>query len=328
MSHESWHRAWDVTDSLYSHINSVDKNVEGDYLVSARHVKTIYKISGVDGHIIWRLGGKRSTFTMDYEFNFQHNARYRDDNGAATTISLYDNGSDDSLPEVRQTMPGYESVSSGIVAVVNTDTGTSTIIERYFSPGNQLSTSQGNLEFLPNGNRMIGMGSQPYVVEFTNNATGEGEVVFYAYLSLGADIIPQSYRVYKFPWSAQPASSPDLFAYSQTCNSQTVFYVSWNGATRVASWVFMTSNSTDGPFSQATSVPKVGFETIAMFQDFNAYSYVEAVDNKGTVLGRSPITVTFVPAPDLIYLCTDTACPAESNYTTATNQTCSTTGSK
>lgn len=58
-----------------SHINSVDKDTDGDFLISARHVSTIYKIAGLTspsglapGEIIWRLGGKRSSFPiMDSE---------------------------------------------------------------------------------------------------------------------------------------------------------------------------------------------------------------------------------------------------------------------
>ena len=43
--------AWD-----FFHMNSVDKNADGDYLISARYTNAIYKISGKDGSIIWRFG--------------------------------------------------------------------------------------------------------------------------------------------------------------------------------------------------------------------------------------------------------------------------------
>lgn len=40
--------AWD-----YFHINSVDKDADGNYLISARDACAIHKINGTDGEIIW-----------------------------------------------------------------------------------------------------------------------------------------------------------------------------------------------------------------------------------------------------------------------------------
>jgi hypothetical protein len=36
----------------YFHINSVDKDDAGDYLISARHTSTVYKFSGINGTIL------------------------------------------------------------------------------------------------------------------------------------------------------------------------------------------------------------------------------------------------------------------------------------
>lgn len=60
-----------ATDCLFSHINATDKDENEDYLVSGRHVSTVYKIAGLKnkvysyapGEIIWRLGGKNNAFT-------------------------------------------------------------------------------------------------------------------------------------------------------------------------------------------------------------------------------------------------------------------------
>ncbi|CAK4032812.1 Hypothetical predicted protein [Lecanosticta acicola] len=48
--YEMW--GWD-----YVHFNSVDKDHNGDYYVSARHTDTIYKIAKSDGHVMWKLNG-------------------------------------------------------------------------------------------------------------------------------------------------------------------------------------------------------------------------------------------------------------------------------
>jgi hypothetical protein len=46
---------WEInTDTDYLHLNSVDKNKNGDYLISARHTNAIYLISGQDGLPIHR----------------------------------------------------------------------------------------------------------------------------------------------------------------------------------------------------------------------------------------------------------------------------------
>lgn len=50
----------------YFHINSVDVNGNGDYLISSRHMSSIYKISGADGRILWTLGaGLNSNYRLD-----------------------------------------------------------------------------------------------------------------------------------------------------------------------------------------------------------------------------------------------------------------------
>ncbi|KXS12874.1 hypothetical protein M427DRAFT_46115 [Gonapodya prolifera JEL478] len=50
----------------YFNINSVDKDDQGNYLVSARNYATIFKINGTSGAVIWQLGGffNRSTFAL------------------------------------------------------------------------------------------------------------------------------------------------------------------------------------------------------------------------------------------------------------------------
>jgi hypothetical protein len=50
-------RPWD-----FYHINTVDKDPAGNYLVSGRLTRSIIYIIGTSGDIIWRLGGKRNDF--------------------------------------------------------------------------------------------------------------------------------------------------------------------------------------------------------------------------------------------------------------------------
>ena len=266
-----------------------------------------------------------SDFAMDYEFNFQHHARFRAANGSVTMISLYDNGSDDAPPPPGQTKAGYEPYSSGIVAIVNESDFSSTLIERYVDPNHKLSNSQGDLQFLPNGNKFMGMGDLPFAIEFTDNSTGSSEVVFYANLANSNGDGFSSYRNFKFPWSAQPSAPPDLFIYAQNCSTAAVFYASWNGATEVDMWRFSAyENGASGPLNTVGFSPKTGFETMVMMgRALPGLTYVaEAMAADGTVLGQSAPTEVFVPATSVAGCGADN-CGTSVNYATAANITCS-----
>lgn len=53
-------RGFDINSAFdYFHINSVDKDGQGRYLVSARHTHTITCISGSTGEVLWTLGGEK-----------------------------------------------------------------------------------------------------------------------------------------------------------------------------------------------------------------------------------------------------------------------------
>jgi len=63
----------------YFHVNSIEIDHDGNLLVSARNTHTIYKVSRRTGKILWRLGGRRSDFTLgrDVRFAWQHDLATR-----------------------------------------------------------------------------------------------------------------------------------------------------------------------------------------------------------------------------------------------------------
>ena len=63
----------------YFHLNSVDENEEGDFLISSRHLNAVFKVSRADGRIIWRLSNdESSSFALqDIQLYGQHHARWR-----------------------------------------------------------------------------------------------------------------------------------------------------------------------------------------------------------------------------------------------------------
>ena len=98
--HESnMFHAWDSPSGFpgwdYVHINSVDKNQAGDYIISLRFTNTLYGISGEDGHIMWRLGGAESDFAMDFTFSKQHDVKWVSSDGPHHVVSFLNNASDE-----------------------------------------------------------------------------------------------------------------------------------------------------------------------------------------------------------------------------------------
>ena len=79
-----------------THINSVEPVGRDDLIISLRNTDAVYRISMRDGHIRWKLGGKRTPRSLrvvgdpaDYPLGFQHDARLW-----RGTVTVFDNGTD------------------------------------------------------------------------------------------------------------------------------------------------------------------------------------------------------------------------------------------
>jgi hypothetical protein len=175
--------AWD-----YFHINSVDKNADGDYLLSARDACSVHKINGTDGSHIWRLDGKNSSFTLgkNLTFCFQHHARFHpelkseDDGDDIEIISLYDNsahGTEDGRGTEVHTAP----TSSGKIIKLNTTSWHAELVQGFYPPDDLRSKSQGSTQVLPNGNAIVNWGSEGALTEYDS----EGNALFHFYMDSG-----------------------------------------------------------------------------------------------------------------------------------------------
>jgi hypothetical protein len=254
-------------DQLYDyfHINSIDVEPDGNLLLCARNTWSVYKVERESGKLIWRLGGKRSDFEMapGTQSAYQHDARRQRDG----TITIFDNGAH----------PKVHDQSRGIVVELDEEKMSAKLVREYTSPQKRISTSQGNMQLLPNSNVLIGWGSGPFVSEFSH----EGELLFEARFPPDGE----SYRAFRFPWSGHPTDEPAL-AVEQGPGDKLKLYASWNGATEVESWEVLT-----GPRSSRLesvgSVPRDAFETAMLVQSFDPYVAVRAKDHFGQVLGTS-----------------------------------------
>ena len=292
-----------VLTSVPSHLNSVDKNSEGDYLISARHTSGIYKVSGSNGSVIWRLGGKQSSFQLAGNLNFssQHDARFVAENSTTTIISMFDNASDG--------VTNTANFSEGKLIAINNETMTATLLQTYGAPdplGGLLSASQGNLQQLPNGNAFIGWGSNAFISE----STADGTPIFYARLALTGAL---HYRSFKFNFTSTPSDRPALYTYALDDSASTAYYVSWNGATEVASWSFYSGSAPDN-LTLVGNTRKNGFETVGTQPSYYAWTVAEAVASNGSAIRNSTLVGTFVPGSGLAQICTDIQCPLVGGY--------------
>lgn len=304
-------------------MNSAVKDSDGNYLICAYHACTIYKINGTDGSIIWRLGGRKSDFVMldDYQLMHMHHVRIRpiDDiklpaavRGQVTdrthlAISILDNA----FASITKRTPSAES-SAAIVILLDLVAMTGKVIEHYAQPDGMFGALFGSVQFQPDGSRFIDWGGQRTISQYTQ----DNELVYHAELA-DAGMPTFSYRAHKGPWVGRPATKPDIFSYSWTCNWATTMYASWNGATEVRSWRFFGGATSQGPFKLAVIAEKDGFETRAVASFFASYAYVEALQADGSILGRSDIVSTRVPDPDTALVCSKFRCWQDIDWTKA-----------
>jgi hypothetical protein len=252
----------------FFHINSIDPEPDGHLLVSARNTWTTYDIDPRGGQIVWRLGGKHTSFTLarGAATAWQHDARLLPDGD----ISIFDNGAS----------PRVHHESRGVVVGLDAQHKTARLLSQLTRPVPIVAESQGNFQALPNGDWFVGWGQVSDISEFNAG----GELLFDAHLPGHVE----SYRAFRFSWEGTPSEPPELAIRSEA-NGATVVYASWNGATRVASWAVYAGSSTASlPF--VAEAPRSGFETAIALPPGTQGPYVtvQALDAGGNVLGTAP----------------------------------------
>ncbi|RMZ90377.1 hypothetical protein DV736_g2415, partial [Chaetothyriales sp. CBS 134916] len=243
------------------HINSVEKDADGNYLISSRYLHAIFGISGITGNVLWQLGGKGNMFRdlTDYTTDpdrpsptniaQQHHARWRDN---YTSITLFDNGDNDAKP------------SHGIWFDIDPITSTVRTRNVYIPPHNIFSGSQGSITVLPNGNVLAGFGSAAQYTEFTPDGTPICEVHFAPLRGFREGLV-ESYRVFKAKWVGRPQTNPDVLIEDDIVDGKKWMYMSWMGATEVGKWRIEAKGRREEEETEEAitliTVPKDGFET-------------------------------------------------------------------
>ena len=245
----------------YFHINSIDVDHDGHLLLSARNTHTIYKIHRRTGKILWRLGGKRSSFELgrNVRFGWQHDARRQADG----TLTIFDNAA---APKLRKQ-------SRGIVLRLDLKRMRATLVRQFVHNPPIVAVDQANMQKLPKGHYLIGWGHEPWFTEFGPR----GKIVFDGRWGRGR---MDSYRAYRFRWVGRPTVPPDVVVDDGTV------YVSWNGATEVRKWQLL-AGPEKNKVRPVRTVSKTRFETAIRVPGGAEWVAVRALDRRNRSMARS-----------------------------------------
>jgi hypothetical protein len=299
------------------HINSVQKDDLGNYLVSARFTSSITYVNGRTGEIIWVLGGKRNSFTdlsngQATNMQYQHLARFaplttfpslmakeiadhgkeiHKDGITKQLLTLFDNG----IPP----RPARGLILELTYPTPGTTTNTpltAKVIKAYEHPLHIDSTSQGSLQLVHSNltvssdpHILLGFGWQGTWTEYLANGTllCDSRIVVQSAMQSPGKGYVQSYSVLKFPWQALPHYPP----VAVPGKDKSSVFVSWNGATDVYAWRL--SFLIDETWQIHRNELRKGFETeISLLDTFSKplrYIIVEALDENDKVLGKTEV---------------------------------------
>lgn len=272
------------------HLNSIEKDKNGNYLISSRHFHSVTCISPT-GEILWQLGGVKNDFTdlsdgKALSFKWQHDARWvqePDDNGVGI-ISLFDNLEGGILH-----IDG--PYSRGMLLRINVPDKTVEFLHEYIAYSRTRAPSQGSMQVLDNGNVFIGWGHSAAYSEFKQDGTLLCEWRFgpSVFDFFGAAVSYRAAKVKKEDWIGTPVTKPDAKEKGWK------IYTSWNGATEVAAWSLEVTRSVDengqDVWEEIDVLPKDGFETMFKLPTMSGSKRyrVAALDDNGKAIRYSEV---------------------------------------
>jgi hypothetical protein len=180
------------------HMNSIAVDVDGNLILSSRHLSEITKIDRRTGDVLWRLGGKYNQFQFTgggYGPSYQHCVRTVE--GHPGRITMFDNGNSRS--------PQY---SRAVEFALDAPNKTASTVWEYRHKPDRYSYWMGSVQRFPNGNTLIDWADQS--LPKATEVTASGEVL------LEADFVAKAncYRTQRFDWSSV-MQKPYLIAESQ-----------------------------------------------------------------------------------------------------------------
>ncbi|MCX6303759.1 MAG: aryl-sulfate sulfotransferase [Bacteroidetes bacterium] len=141
-------QAWLSTPNKvdWTHANAVERDQDGNILLSLRHFNEITKINHETGNILWRLGGKANQFSFPNDtirFTGQHDIRRVSD----TSVSLFDNG--------QYTHP---RTARGLEYALDENNKIANLVWEYIYDSSMYSIACGNHQYIENDNHLVDFG--------------------------------------------------------------------------------------------------------------------------------------------------------------------------
>jgi EmrB/QacA subfamily drug resistance transporter len=254
------------------HVNAINLPGDGTFVVSMRNTWAAYRVNIDTGRIAWTLGGRHSDFRLGpgAGFQWQHDVQVYPGSPLMTMF-------DDHCCQITGggTYVSPTGASRGLVLKLDQQTHRASLAGEYTKGRRFDADYMGSIEPLPQGNELVGWGSEPYFSEY--DATGR--------MLLDA-VLPRpdlSYRARIQPWVGLPLTPP--VAVVRRRSGKTTIYASWNGATELASW--RVSKGSGLHARTVTTVAKSGFETAIPVPTGAGTLTVRALDRRGRVIGSA-----------------------------------------
>ncbi|THY10893.1 hypothetical protein D6D01_09133 [Aureobasidium pullulans] len=272
----------------FFHINSVDKDEDGNFVVSSRFLHSIVCVSANTGEILWILGGRNNDFEdlsdgSATDFAWQHHVSVQ----AGKRLSIFDNTKYKKWHE--ELLGDNSEISRGMMVQLDTSNMTVGLVHEYVNPGSRGSPQQGSMQVLESGNVLIGWGYHGGYTEYV----ADGSILCDTHIN-PAMFFPfgfvHSYRAFRTTaWIGRPKTQPAVYLNP----SDGCALVSWVGATEVTSWILQTAEAASGnelQFANVVKTPKDEFETEIELPD-GEYDYLRivAIDKNGNVLASSKV---------------------------------------
>lgn len=276
----------------YFHINSMDKDRRGNYLVSGRHTQSVHCVSP-NGTTLWTLGGRANDFTdlsegRATDFAYQHHIRIDDDD----VLSMFDNAK----AERAGPTPPHD-YSRGLVIQLDQHARTASLLREIHDPVHpKHADSQGSAQLWgPSGetsapassatSMVVDFGFLPAFTEFDANTSAVLCDVRLAPRSIFIFGSVGSYRVTKGHWTGRPNTRPDAVLDPSLGR----VFVSWNGATHVDRWLLQGAEWPADEWTDLAVVDRHGRFEVSFPVDPSMPEYLRAtaLDDKGEVLAHT-----------------------------------------
>lgn len=262
----------------YFHGNSIAVGSDGNLLISGRNVSAVYSVDRTTGAVLWELGGKQSSFTLEPSgqqwFCYQHFARQPE----ANVVTVFDDGG---LGPAA--CPNHES--RALTLTLNLASHTATVTRALEHSPALHAGFLGSNQTLPNSDALVSWGELAKVTEFSAAGRPNFEM----------DLSADTYRAFRAPWTGTPDYPPAVASAKGTGNAVTV-YASWNGDTQVTSWQVLAGSSPSSLRPVGRPKPKLGFETKITVDTTASLVSVRAEDASGQPLAASPaVPASYTP---------------------------------